>query len=140
MSPFSIGQLAKKTHVKVQTVRYYERRGLIPNPPRRESGYRQFSETDVERIRFIKYAQSIGFTLNEIAEMIALIIEPSATCGDVSKRIDAKLCDVENKIKTLLMMKNTLIDLKKGCKEPDLSSKDCPILESLDTEKDGVDE
>ncbi len=140
MATFNIGQLAKKTQVKVETVRYYERRGLIPNPPRRESGYRQFSQIDVDRIRFIKFAQAIGFTLNEIAEMLALKVTTSATCGDVTQKIDEKLCDVEDKIKTLLRMKNTLINLKKACKEPDLSSKDCPILDSLNTEEYKNDE
>ncbi len=129
-----IGQLALISHVKVETVRYYERRGLIPNPPRRESGYRQFSQKDVERIRFIKHAQSIGFTLNEITELLSLKVEPEATCGDITLRIDAKLNDIKSKIKTLVQMEKTLMKLKKACKTPNAPSEECPILESLNTE------
>lgn len=135
MKTLTIGQLAKRSHVTVETIRYYERRGLIPNPPRRPSGYRQFSQTDLERMRFIKHAQSIGFTLKEIAEMLALKVEDSATCGDVTQKIDAKLIDVAGKIKTLLRMKDTLIKLKQACKKPMAPSKDCPILELLDMEE-----
>lgn len=135
MKTLSIGQLALTAQVKVETIRYYERRGLIPAPPRRASGYRQFSQTDVQRLRFIKYAQSIGFTLNEIAEMLALSVESGATCGDVTERIDTKLRDIEEKLKTLLRMKKTLTELKTSCKTPADPSKDCPILESLDIEE-----
>jgi len=133
MKSFTIGQLAKSSHVNVETIRYYERRGLIPKPPRRSSGYRLFSQEDVKRIRFIKHAQSIGFTLNEISELLSLKVEPKATCGDITERIDAKISDIEGKLNTLLGMKKTLIKLKKACRRPSAPSKECPILESLDT-------
>jgi len=84
-------------------------------------------------IRFIKHAQSIRFTLNEIAELLSLKVEPEATCGDIPQRIDAKLADVERKIKILHGMKKTLMKLKRACKTPSAPSKECPILESLDT-------
>lgn len=134
MKTLKIGQLAKISQVKVETVRYYERRGLIPKPPWRESGYRQFSQKDVERIRFIKHAQSIGFTLNEIAELLSLKVEPEATCGDITQRIDVKLNDIKSKIETLVQMEKTLMKLKKACKEPNVPSEECPILESLNAE------
>jgi len=135
MKTFTIGQLAKASHVKIETVRYYERRELIPNPTRSESGYRQFSQKDVERIRFIKHAQSIGFTLHEIAELLSLRVEPEATCGDINQRIDGKLTDIKGKIGTLLKMKKTLLKLKEACKQPKAPSEECPILESLDAEE-----
>ncbi len=67
METLTVGQLAKDTHVNVETIRYYERRGLIPPPPRHESGYRQFSKETIARVRFIKRAQEVGFTLKEIS-------------------------------------------------------------------------
>lgn len=135
MEHFTIGQLAKSAQVHIETIRYYERRGLIPKAPRRRSGYRQFSEKDLDRIRFIKHAKALGFTLEEISELLALKVEPLATCGDITQRIDAKLNDVEDKIKILLRLKKSLVKLKKACKEPNAPSKDCPILESLDAEE-----
>lgn len=72
METLTIGQLAKNAGVNIETIRYYERRGLIPEPPRRESGYRQYSPEFVTRIQFIKRAQELGFSLNEIAELLAL--------------------------------------------------------------------
>ncbi|MFQ5798975.1 MAG: MerR family transcriptional regulator, partial [Bacteroidota bacterium] len=72
MKSLTIGQLAKATHVGVETVRYYERRGLLPKPPRRESGYRQFPVDAIRRIRFIKRAQNLGFSLREISRLLAL--------------------------------------------------------------------
>ncbi len=134
MDHLTIGQLAKKAQVNIETIRYYERRRLIPKPLRRASGYRQFSQEDVKRIRFIKHAQALGFTLDEILELLSLKVEPEATCGDITQRIEVKLFDVESKIKTLLRMKRTLMKLKKACKKPNTPSKDCPILESLDAE------
>jgi len=134
MKTFTTGQLAKTTQVNIETIRYYERRGLIPKAPRRQSGYRQFSQNDVRRIRFIKHAKTLGFTLDEVAELLALKCEPEATCGDITEKIDTKLIDVVRKINTLRRMRRTLVDLKKACKEPTVPSKDCPILESLDAE------
>lgn len=134
MKTLTIGQLAKTSEVNVETVRFYERRGLIPKAPRRASGYRLFSEKDVDRIRFIKHAKALGFTLDEIGELLALKVGPKATCGDVTERIASKLADVERKIITLHRIKQTLMKLKKACKKPNVPSKDCPILESLDTE------
>jgi len=134
MDHLTIGQLAKKAQVNIETIRYYERRRLIPKPLRRTSGYRQFCQEDVKRIRFIKHAQALGFTLDEILELLSLKVEPEATCGDITQRIEVKLVDIESKIKTLLRMKRTLIKLKKACKKPSAPSKDCPILESLDAE------
>ena len=139
MNHLTIGALAKITRVNIETIRYYERRGLIPKASRRESGYRQFSQKDVERIRFIKHAKALGFTLDEVAKLLALKGEPAATCSDIIERIGPKLSDIEIKIKTLLNMKETLTALKKACIEPCSPSRDCPILEPLDTEEDRTD-
>jgi len=134
MKTFTIGQLSKASNVKVETIRYYEQRGLILKAPRRESGYRQFSEEDVKRLRFIKHAQLIGFTLNEISELLSLKVTPEATCGDINRRIDIKLTDIHGKVSSLLEMERTLLKLKKACKQRGISSKDCPVIELLDAE------
>ena len=134
MKSLTIGQLAREAQVNVETVRYYERRGLMPEPPRRESGYRQYSDADVTRIKFIKRAQTLGFTLKEISELLSLRIDPKTTCGDVKRRAEVKIADMEEKIKALQRMKKALTKLASTCRGRGPTS-ECPILEILDSEK-----
>src|SRR5574342_138792 len=105
MKTLSVGQLAKEAHVNIETVRYYERRGLLPEPKRRESGYREYSPEEVFRIRFIKRAQELGFTLKEISELLGLRVDSKTTCAKVKKQADAKISDIEEKIRLLKKMK-----------------------------------
>jgi MerR family mercuric resistance operon transcriptional regulator len=130
MGNLTIGQLARKAQVNVETIRYYERRGLMPEPPRRESGYRQYSEPDVTRIKFIRRAQTLGFTLKEISELLSLRVDPDTTCGDVRKRAEVKIADMEEKIKALQRMKKALTKLASTCRGRGPTS-ECPILEML---------
>lgn len=132
MKNLTIGQLAKKAQVNVETVRYYERRGLIPEPPRRESGYRQYSEDAVARIQFIKHAKELGFSLKEISELLSLKVDPDTTCADVKKRAEMKINDIEEKMQTLKQMKMTLTKLVALCKGG--SSGECSIIKALDSE------
>ena len=132
----TIGQLAKQAGVKIDTVRYYERRKLIPTPQRRESGYRQYAVDDVSRIRFIKRAQGLGFSLNEIGELLALKIDTEAVCDEVRRQAESKIADIEAKIETLSKMQETLSALVQACLENELTA-ECPILESLRDEGDG---
>jgi len=134
MKPLTIGQLAKKAQVNVETVRYYERRGLLPEPPRKESGYRQYSENDVSRLLFIKRAQTLGFTLKEILELLNLRVDPDTTCGDVKRRAEAKIGDIEQKILALQKMKKALAKLASTCRGRG-PTRECPILEMLSTER-----
>ena len=90
--------------------------GLLPTPPRRESGYRMYSENDVARIQFIKHAQKLGFTLNEIMELLSLKVDPNTTCADVKKRAEIKINDIEGKIRALQQMKIALTRLVTLCK------------------------
>ncbi len=87
----SIGQLAERAGVGLDTLRYYERRGLLPKPPRTASGYRSFSPDTVHRVQFIRRAQALGFTLKEVEELLALQVDPSTTCGDVRERVEKKV-------------------------------------------------
>src|SRR4051812_14945289 len=108
MKPLTIGTLAKASGVGVQTVRFYERKGLLPKPARRESGYREFSPEDATRIRFIKHAQELGFTLKEIRELFELNTRPRAGCADVKSRAELKLAEIEEKLGMLKKMRKSL--------------------------------
>lgn len=130
MRTLTIGQLASTAKVNVQTVRYYERRGLIPDPPRRESGYRKYPQDTAARIDFIKRAKVLGFSLAEISELLAMRAGSDATCGDVKKRAQAKVADIEEKIRDLQRMKEALGDLISAC-EGRGSTSECPILDAL---------
>ncbi|MBD3672136.1 MAG: MerR family DNA-binding protein [Planctomycetaceae bacterium] len=134
MKTFTIGQVAREAGVGVETVRFYERQGLIEEPSRRASGYRQFDEGVVDRLRFIREAKELGFTLNEIKELLSLKVDSSSSCADVKGRAEAKIADIEEKIRTLQRMKRALVKLTKACKG-DGPTSECPILESLDGKK-----
>jgi Hg(II)-responsive transcriptional regulator len=111
MTNLTIGQLAVLGEVNRETIRYYERRGLMPAPPRSESGYRQYVPDDVARIRFIKRAQALGFALGEIGELLLLRVESVSACDDVQHQAEHKIADIEAKIQLLARMKQTLNEL-----------------------------
>lgn len=134
MDRLTIGELAKRGGVNLETIRYYERKGLLPAPPRNSSGYRAFPETAVRRIRFIKRAQELGFSLKEINELLALRVAPGSTRADVRERATAKISDIEEKIGTLRSMKRALERLTATCCG-DGAASECPILESLSSER-----
>lgn len=136
MKPLTIGAVARRAGVGVETVRFYERRGLIAEPARKASGYRQYDETVVDRLRFIRRAKELGFTLKEIKELLSLRLDPSASCADVKSRADQKIADIETKIHTLQRMKRALLKLSKSCNGRG-TSVECPILEALDGQKQG---
>ena len=131
MERLTIGEVAKQGGVNLETVRYYERQGLLPKPPRSASGYRLFQQDGVRRILFIKRAQELGFSLKEIKELLALRINPKGTSQEVRERAAAKILDIEEKIKTLRSMKKALSQLTSACCGEGAVS-ECPILESLE--------
>lgn len=126
------GELARRGGVNIETIRYYERRGLLPKPPRSAAGYRLFSLDDDRRVRFIKRAQELGFSLKEIEELLALQNEPHTTRADVRKRAEVKIADIEKKLSDLQAMKESLEQLTATCsgRGPVCG---CPILESFDS-------
>ncbi len=134
MSSLTIGQLAKRADVGVETVRFYERKALLAEPDRRPSGYRQYDEEVVDRLRFIKRAKELGFTLNEIKELLSLRIDPSTTCADVKNRAEEKIGDIQAKIRSLQRMKKALVKVTKACSGRGGTS-ECPILDALDKGK-----
>lgn len=127
------GEVADRAGVNRETVRYYEQRGLIPEPPRTDGDYRTYTEDYVERIRFIKRAQELGFTLNEIEELLTLRVDPEMDCGAVKQRAEAKIADVEAKIHDLERIRAALASLATACSGHGPTS-DCPILEAMQRE------
>jgi Hg(II)-responsive transcriptional regulator len=139
MKTFTVGQLAKRTDINIETVRYYERRRLLPKPMRSESSYRQYTENDVARIMFIKRSKELGFTLKEISELLSLKLDTDTTCRDVKEFSDKKITDVEEKIRDLKRIKKKLEELLIKCKGEYTSKSECPILDAFETKdyKDG---
>jgi len=132
MAEYFVGQLAKEVGINVETVRYYEKLKLLPKPKRRESRYRVYDENDLKRLLFIKRLKELGFTLKEIKELLNLKIESTATCGDVKNLAGHKVIDIEKRIKDLKNIKNVLIKLINQCVCEEVSSDECPILESIE--------
>lgn len=130
MEGLETGQLAKLAGVNRETVRYYERRGLLTRPPRTVSGYRKFPEKAVSVVRFIKRAQGLGFSLKEVKELLAMSVDRDSTCGDVKKTALLKFEEIEGKINQLQSMRRVLKKIIEACPgEGALSG--CSILESL---------
>ena len=136
MESLSIGEVARLAEVGVETVRFYERQGLIAEPPRKESGYRQYPRAAVSRIHFIKRARALGFSLDEIGELLSLRVDPNTTCKDVRVRAEAKIADIEEKITTLQNMRKALVELTAACDGRGPAS-ECPVLQALDMEARG---
>ncbi len=112
----TIGEIAAESRVNIQTVRYYERRGLVPTPQRTPAGYRKYSRDVVLRIRFIKRAQELGFTREEIAELLALRVRHGEACGEVSRRAKVKIAVVQQKLRELERLKRALERLVEACR------------------------
>src|SRR5262249_17500652 len=115
MKALTIGQAARNAGVGIETLRFYERQGLLQEPPRRDSGYRQYPEEVVGGLRFIRRAKELGFSLKEIKELLALRVDPDTTCAKVRKRAEEKIIDVEAKIEVLQKIKKALTKLTKTC-------------------------
>lgn len=133
MEHLTTGQLAKQAQVNIETVRYYERRGLIPEPPRRESGYRKYPPATVNRIHFIKRAQELGFSLHEISELLSLRVDPHTPAIEVRDKAEAKVREIEKKIADLQHMKHSLLHLIGQC-DGHGTVNNCPIIEALEQE------
>jgi MerR family copper efflux transcriptional regulator len=129
----TIGHLAKEAGVNLETVRFYERRGLLPKPPRSASGYRQFPAEAARRLRFIRRAQELGFSLSEIRELLSLRVSRTTTSAEIRARAEAKIADIEAKIRSLESMRKSLRKLTKVCAGC-VPVAECPILESLERE------
>lgn len=128
----TIGELANKAGVNVQTVRYYEREGLLPEAHRwPDSGYRDFDDDALLRLRFIRSAKDLGFTLREIKELIEMRVLPGESCAEVRQLIGAKLSDMDRRMKEMRRLRRVLVKLEAACgKRGD--ARDCPALWTLE--------
>jgi MerR family copper efflux transcriptional regulator len=130
----TIGQVAKEAGVGVETVRFYEREGLLDEPPRSASGYRQYPADTVTRLRFIRRAKDLGFSLNEINDMITLSRDPRASVAEVKSCAEAKIADIEDRLRDLQRVRDALVQLTQSCDGRTPMSR-CPILLALNQEE-----
>lgn len=128
MSNLTIGRLAEASGVGVETVRFYERKGLIQQP-KKQGSFRYYPEEYSARIRFIKRAQELGFTLKEVAELLELKIKSQTKCSAVLDKAQGKINEINEKISDLERMKKSLLKLADCCEDTSLPLSDCPILE-----------
>ena len=131
----TIGKIARAAGTGVETIRYYEREGLIEKPARSASGYRHYRWDVIALLRFIRQAKELGFSLGEIKELLSLRVAPGKTCGDVKLRAQRKIADIEGCIATLKRMKAVLVELSMACAGRGPIG-ECPILEALDGTED----
>jgi len=124
----TIGKLAQASDIGVETVRFYERKGLIKQPEK-QGAFRYYSQDLIDRIKFIKRAQELGFTLKEVKELLELKIKNQSKCSDVLKKTESKILEIDEKISDLKKMKKSLKNLAQCCTSDDLPLSDCPILE-----------
>ncbi len=131
MSTYSIGFIAKQSGISVETIRYYEKEGLIEAPDRKESGYRQYKDGAIERLSFIQQAKELGFSLKEIRELLSIKSDANMVCNDVKQLAQEKLSGIENKIKMLQRMRKSLKKLIDVC-PGQAPLNECPILDALE--------
>jgi|SRR5215813_11118067 len=125
-------QVAERAGVNVQTLRYYERRGILPPPQRQESGYRAYDDDSVQAIRFIKCAQELGFTLAEVETLLELAAGGPENCDAAQQMAVQKIRQLDQKIATLGAMRDSLQRLMATCQLP-RSERECPLIQSLAT-------
>ena len=133
MGNMTIGQMARSAGASVETIRFYEREGLLEHPARSASGYRNYPPEAVARLRMIRQAKELGFSLNEIRELLALRVAPGKSCSDVRARAERKIADIDQRIAALKRMKAALARLAAACAGRGPTS-ECPILEALESE------
>jgi Hg(II)-responsive transcriptional regulator len=126
-----IGEVAKQSDVGIETIRYYERQGLLAEPDRRPSGYRQYDGAVVARLQFIRRAKELGFTLAEIKELLGLWFDVNTKCVHVRQRAEQKITNIEDKIRSLQKMKRSLKKIISQCENRDAVD-ECPLWLGLD--------
>ncbi|MFQ5569341.1 MAG: heavy metal-responsive transcriptional regulator [Rhodothermales bacterium] len=129
-----IGEIAKQADVNIDTVRYYEQRGLLPEPPRRPSGYRDYTQDYIARIRFIKRTQELGFSLREIDELLSIKVDLTKIIGTVKRFVEQNIAEVETKIGELQSIKGALQSLSSLCDGGTAPISECSILAALEDE------
>lgn len=127
---YRISELAEKCGVNKETIRYYEKIGLLSEPSRTDSGYRVYSDDTVDRINFIKRMQDLGFSLAEINKLFGVVDKDNERCRDMYDFVSQKIDDVQDKIRDLKRIEHMLMKLKECCPD-EKSLHECPIIETL---------
>lgn len=131
MREFTIGQISKLTDVNIETIRYYERIGIIPPPPRNSSGYRIYSTLHLERLSFVRRSRELGFSQPEVRKLLTLVDEHNYTCAEVQEIAAKQLAAIQTKIHDLSKLEKALAKMVSECNGGDVP--DCPIVDILST-------
>ncbi len=129
MREFTIGELSRLTQVKIETIRYYEKIGIMPNPPRSSGGYRMYSTPHFERLSFVRRSRELGFSQPEVRKLLTLVDEHKYTCAEVREMTATHLSTVRSKIKDLRKLEKALANMVSECDGGDIP--DCPIVDIL---------
>ncbi|NMG66346.1 Cd(II)/Pb(II)-responsive transcriptional regulator [Azoarcus indigens] len=125
-----IGELSRATGVEVETIRYYEKAGLLPPPSRADNGYRAYSSSHLERLAFVRHCRALDISLADIGRLLDFLDHPEAACGDINRLVEAQLDRVRARIVSLQALERQLSALRRHCDE-DLQVRDCGILQEL---------
>lgn len=131
VTQFSIGEIAKRVGCKVETVHYYEKIGLLPDPPRTEGGHRVYALTHVKRLNFIRRSRELGFSIEQIRELLKFLDGPNHYCGEVRAMAMLQSRSIQQKIDDLQRLKTALNDMASKCSGGTNSVDACPIIEAL---------
>lgn len=125
-----IGELAQSTGVEVDTIRYYEKAGLLPPPPRQGNGYREYGERHIERLAFIRHCRALDMPLADIKRLLDFVAHPEADCGDINRLIDEQLERVRERLSSMQALEKQLVALRAQCGE-NHTAQECGILQEL---------
>ena len=125
-----IGELAESTGVGVETVRYYEKLGLLPPPAREGNGYRSYSKTHLERLAFIRHCRALDMPLADVTRLLKFVAQPASDCGDINVLVDEQLARVRARLESMRALEKQLTTLRRQCSEPH-STQECGILHEL---------
>lgn len=125
-----IGELAESTGVDVETVRFYEKSGLLPTPAREANGYRSYGKPHLERLAFIRHCRALDMPLANITRLLNFLDHPESDCGDINVLVDTQLARVRARLESMRALEKQLATLRKQCSEPHATN-DCGILHEL---------
>ncbi|MCX4186290.1 MerR family transcriptional regulator [Methylophaga sp. OBS4] len=132
---FTTGQLAKQADCNVETVRFYEQKGLMPEPSRTAGGHRVYNLSHVKRLHFIRRSRELGFNIEQVRELLKFIDEPDHNCGEVNVMATTQISTIEKKITDLQRLQRALSDMADRCQGSGYSINDCPIIDALYVDK-----
>lgn len=130
-STFSVGDLARASQCKIETVRYYEKIGLMPTPQRTEGGHRLYKQPELKRLIFIRRSRDLGFSVAQVRDLLRFVDEPNHTCGEVKALTLAQSEEVQRKIDDLQRLHKALLEMANRCKGESYSLEQCPIIDAL---------